>query len=73
MALFNKKQDKQMLTLFVVFFPVGNPVCMWSEMSNLGRSFPALDSLVLADCPLPTLDPSLPGTFSIIYLYFILL
>lgn len=36
----------------------GNPICRWSEISNLGRAFPALESLVLADCPLISLDPA---------------
>lgn len=38
----------------------GNPICRWCEISCLGRSFPALESLVLADCPLVSLDPSVP-------------
>ncbi|XP_022912585.2 tubulin-specific chaperone cofactor E-like protein [Onthophagus taurus] len=34
----------------------GNPVCKWSEIKKLGYAFPNLESLVLADCPILTLD-----------------
>lgn len=30
----------------------GNPVSEWSEICRLGRVFPKLESLVLAECPL---------------------
>ncbi|XP_058797688.1 tubulin-specific chaperone cofactor E-like protein [Phymastichus coffea] len=34
----------------------GNPVEFWSEISKLGFAFPALESLVLAECPIRSLD-----------------
>ncbi|GAB0098971.1 tubulin-specific chaperone cofactor E-like protein [Sergentomyia squamirostris] len=34
----------------------GNPVTEWVEICRLGRVFPNLESLVLADCPIKTLD-----------------
>ncbi|XP_049944263.1 tubulin-specific chaperone cofactor E-like protein isoform X1 [Schistocerca serialis cubense] len=34
----------------------GNPITQWSEVAKLGRAFPQLESLVLADCPLESLD-----------------
>lgn len=33
----------------------GNPVSTWSEVCKLGRAFPNLESLVLAECPLQSL------------------
>ncbi|XP_050419874.1 tubulin-specific chaperone cofactor E-like protein [Adelges cooleyi] len=33
----------------------GNPVSTWSEVCKLGRAFPNLESLVLAECPLLSL------------------
>ncbi|KAJ1522603.1 hypothetical protein ONE63_001783 [Megalurothrips usitatus] len=38
----------------------GNPICSWNEVSKLGQAFPVLESLVLADCPLISLDPTMP-------------
>jgi len=38
----------------------GNPVSQWCEVGKLGRAFPNLEMLVVADCPLPSLDPSSP-------------
>lgn len=34
----------------------GNPIKKWSEICKLGKSFPNLESLVLADCPIESLD-----------------
>lgn len=34
----------------------GNPVQDWVEICRLGRVFPSLESLVLADCPIRSLD-----------------
>lgn len=34
----------------------GNPVKDWMEICRLGRVFPSLESLVLADCPIQSLD-----------------
>lgn len=34
----------------------GNPVTDWVEICRLGRVFPSLESLVLADCPIRSLD-----------------
>ena len=34
----------------------GNPVTEWIEICRLGRVFPKLESLVLADCPLRSLE-----------------
>lgn len=54
----------------------GNPVSEWSEICRLGRVFPKLESLVLAECPLraiaaapkspppPTLSASPPSSSS---------
>lgn len=33
----------------------GNPISTWSEVCKLGRAFPNLESLVLAECPLQSL------------------
>ncbi|KAG8279294.1 hypothetical protein J6590_004103 [Homalodisca vitripennis] len=38
----------------------GNPVTEWCEVCKLGRAFPNLEMLVMADCPLSSLDPSSP-------------
>ncbi|XP_037050302.1 tubulin-specific chaperone cofactor E-like protein [Bradysia coprophila] len=35
----------------------GNPVSEWNEICRLGRVFPNLESLVLADCPLKAVEP----------------
>lgn len=43
----------------------GNPVTDWVEICRLGRVFPSLESLVLADCPIRSLDaPPLSPTSS---------
>lgn len=34
----------------------GNPISDWVEICRLGRVFPSLESLVLADCPIRSLD-----------------
>uniref|UniRef100_A0A1B0DRA8 U2A'/phosphoprotein 32 family A C-terminal domain-containing protein n=1 Tax=Phlebotomus papatasi TaxID=29031 RepID=A0A1B0DRA8_PHLPP len=34
----------------------GNPVTQWLEICRLGRVFPKLESLVLADCPIKSLE-----------------
>ncbi|PSN36399.1 Tubulin-specific chaperone cofactor E-like protein [Blattella germanica] len=34
----------------------GNPVSTWREICKLGLAFPTLESLVLAECPLQSLD-----------------
>lgn len=34
---------------------IGNPVSTWFEVCKLGRAFPNLESLVLAECPLQSL------------------
>ncbi|XP_055695723.1 tubulin-specific chaperone cofactor E-like protein [Lutzomyia longipalpis] len=34
----------------------GNPVTQWLEICRLGRVFPNLESLVLADCPIKSLE-----------------
>ncbi|GJQ78831.1 hypothetical protein Trydic_g2673 [Trypoxylus dichotomus] len=36
----------------------GNPISKWSEIKKLGYAFPNLESLVVADCPIMTLDTS---------------
>jgi hypothetical protein len=36
----------------------GNPVATWREICKLGLAFPTLEALVLAECPLQSLDPS---------------
>ncbi|XP_069682915.1 tubulin-specific chaperone cofactor E-like protein isoform X2 [Periplaneta americana] len=36
----------------------GNPVTTWREICKLGVAFPTLESLVLAECPLQSLDTS---------------
>ncbi|XP_055621014.1 tubulin-specific chaperone cofactor E-like protein [Toxorhynchites rutilus septentrionalis] len=36
----------------------GNRISMWSEICRVGRLFPNLEALVLADCPLKSLCPS---------------
>lgn len=36
----------------------GNPVATWREICKLGLAFPMLEDLVLAECPLQTLDPT---------------
>lgn len=35
----------------------GNPIHTWNEITKLGESFPLLESLVLAECPIKSLDP----------------
>ncbi|KAK6621357.1 hypothetical protein RUM43_011663 [Polyplax serrata] len=35
----------------------GNPVSTWREITKLGESFPSLESLVIAECPIKSLDP----------------
>lgn len=37
----------------------GNPVSKWSEIRKLGYAFPNLESLVVADCPIMSLDAQL--------------
>ncbi|KAJ8683856.1 hypothetical protein QAD02_019648 [Eretmocerus hayati] len=37
----------------------GNPVELWHEVSKLGRAFPSLESLSLAECPIRSLDTEL--------------
>lgn len=34
----------------------GNPVNKWSEVCKIGYAFPSLESLVVADCPIKSLD-----------------
>lgn len=34
----------------------GNPISKWKEVCKLGYAFPNLESLVLANCPIETLD-----------------
>lgn len=34
----------------------GNPISKWSEICKIGYAFPSLESLVVADCPIKTLD-----------------
>lgn len=46
------KKIKKFSTV-VVF--IGNPVSTWAEVCKLGRAFPNLESLVLAECPLQSL------------------
>jgi Leucine-rich repeat (LRR) protein len=36
----------------------GNPIGCWEEVVKLGRAFPTLESLVLAECPLKELQQS---------------
>jgi hypothetical protein len=36
----------------------GNPVATWREICKLGLAFPTLEALVLAECPLQSLDPT---------------
>uniref|UniRef100_U5EXJ5 Putative tubulin-specific chaperone e n=1 Tax=Corethrella appendiculata TaxID=1370023 RepID=U5EXJ5_9DIPT len=36
----------------------GNPISEWNEICRLGRVFPNLNSLVLADCPIRSLNPN---------------
>lgn len=38
----------------------GNPVSEWCEICKIGRAFPQLEWLVLADCPISSLDNSSP-------------
>lgn len=43
----------------------GNPVSKWHEICRLGRVFPNLQSLVLAECPLKAVEPiPRPGSSS---------
>ncbi|XP_049875399.1 tubulin-specific chaperone cofactor E-like protein isoform X2 [Pectinophora gossypiella] len=35
----------------------GNPVCSWREISKLGYAFPNLETLLVNDCPVMTLEP----------------
>ncbi|XP_075234001.1 tubulin folding cofactor E like protein mlt isoform X2 [Lycorma delicatula] len=39
-----------------------NPISSWCEVCKLGRAFPQLESLVLAHCPLTSLDTSSPSS-----------
>lgn len=36
----------------------GNPIEHWQEICRLGRLFPSLESLVLAECPIKSLQPT---------------
>lgn len=36
----------------------GNPITDWSEICRLGRVFPKLEALVLAECPIRSVSPS---------------
>ncbi|KAH8394727.1 hypothetical protein KR222_002827 [Zaprionus bogoriensis] len=36
----------------------GNPIEHWQEICRLGRLFPSLESLVLAECPIKSLQPA---------------
>uniref|UniRef100_A0A1B6DSK6 Ubiquitin-like domain-containing protein n=1 Tax=Clastoptera arizonana TaxID=38151 RepID=A0A1B6DSK6_9HEMI len=38
----------------------GNHVSEWKEICKLGYAFPNLEWLIVADCPISTLDPSTP-------------
>uniref|UniRef100_A0A6B2EK88 Putative tubulin-specific chaperone e n=1 Tax=Phlebotomus kandelakii TaxID=1109342 RepID=A0A6B2EK88_9DIPT len=40
----------------------GNPVTQWQEICRLGRVFPNLESLVLADCPIKSLETANTAT-----------
>ncbi|RZF48482.1 hypothetical protein LSTR_LSTR007760 [Laodelphax striatellus] len=40
----------------------GNPITHWREVCKLGEAFPQLQSLVLAHCPLASLDTSAPSS-----------
>lgn len=35
----------------------GNPVSSWREISKLGYAFPNLETLLVNDCPVATLEP----------------
>lgn len=35
----------------------GNPISSWREISKLGYAFPNLETLLVNDCPLTTLEP----------------
>lgn len=48
------------LMYYIVCCFTGNPVTEWCEICKLGRAFPSLQMLVVADCPLTSLDPSSP-------------
>lgn len=47
----------------------GNPVSEWCEVCKLGRAFPNLEMLVMADCPIASLDPSSPQSSPERFLY----
>lgn len=38
----------------------GNLISEWNEICRVGRIFPNLETLILADCPITTLDPTDP-------------
>ncbi|XP_067631013.1 tubulin-specific chaperone cofactor E-like protein [Eurosta solidaginis] len=40
----------------------GNPVESWLEICRLGRVFPSLENLVLADCPIKAIQAAKPST-----------
>jgi len=40
------------------FYFTANAIGTWNEVCKLGRSFPKLEALILADCPISSLDPS---------------
>ncbi|XP_030383795.1 tubulin-specific chaperone cofactor E-like protein [Scaptodrosophila lebanonensis] len=59
-----RKYTKAHPTLKTLHF-TGNPIEQWQEICRLGRLFPALESLVLADCPIKSLkDEAEPSTMS---------
>lgn len=35
----------------------GNPISTWNEISKFGESFPSLESLIISECPIKSLDP----------------
>ncbi|KAG5892455.1 hypothetical protein JTB14_009863 [Gonioctena quinquepunctata] len=39
-----------------VFYFNGNPIDNWTEVTKLGYAFPNLETLVIADCPIKSLD-----------------
>jgi hypothetical protein len=44
--------------LFHVCRSAGNHVSTWATIRKLGQAFPRLESLVLADCPVKSLNPA---------------
>lgn len=57
------QQNISLYLLFLIFgllLFIDNTINSWREVCKLGAAFPNLDSLILADCPITSLDVTSP-------------